>query len=261
MLVPHYAKRSLAALALTAMVACGGDSNGPDTPFDPAGTSADVEAMGSAFDSPATAGFSVASDAIAGALQFSPPAAAAMRAMPTKSLVGGKPGAKEYAVKVAQAYRQPSAAAYSTAASVPAEYLGVTFVYNAEINQYEPSELTGAPADGVRFLVYAINPISGLIIEPVVEVGYADIVVTESASAGDGPDRAGLRGRHVPRLQRRRHRRRQLRDRHRLGLRQQRRRPGGLRPRHARQRRPRSRWTTASSSRPGAASVSTSRAR
>jgi hypothetical protein len=183
MRVPQYAKRSLAALALTAVVACGGDSNGPDTPFDPDGTSADVEAMGSAFDSPATAGFSVASDAIAGVLQFSPPAAAAVRAMPTKSLVGGKPGAQHYAAKVAKAYRQPSAAAYSTAASVPAQYLGVTFVYNAETDQYEASELTGAPEDGVRFLVYAINPISGAVIEPVVEVGHADIVVTESASA------------------------------------------------------------------------------
>lgn len=183
MRVPQLAKCSLAALALTAMAACGGDSNGPDNPFDPDGTSADIEAMGSAFDSPATAGFSVASDAIAGVLQFSPPAAAAVRAMPTKALLGGKPGTRRYAEKVAKAYRRSSTAAFSTAASVPAEYLGVTFVYNPDTDQYEASELTGAPEDGVRFVVYAINPISGAIIEPVVEVGHADIVVTESATA------------------------------------------------------------------------------
>ena len=185
MRVPQYAKRSLAALALSAMVACGGDSTAPDAPFDPNGTSSDIAALQSSFDSPATAGFDAASGAIADVLEFSP-AGAAVRVMPTRALVaGGKPDAGHYAATVAKAYRRPggSIAAYSTAAAIPAEYLGVTFTYNAETDQYQASELSGAPENGVRFLVYATNPISGMIIEPVVEVGYADIVVTESATA------------------------------------------------------------------------------
>jgi len=186
MRVPHYAKHSLAALALTALVAgCGGDSTAPDAPFDPAGTSSDIDAMQASFDSPAMAGYVAASGAISGTLGTSA-AAAAVRAVPTKALIaGGKPAAGHYAATVAKAYVRPSGGirpSLSTAA-IPAEYLGVTFTYNADTDQYEPSDLTGAPENGVRFMVYAVNPISGVPIEPLVEVGYADIVTTETASS------------------------------------------------------------------------------
>ena len=186
MRVPHYAKRSLAALALTALVAgCGGDSTAPDAPFDPAGTSSDIDAMQASFDSPAMAGYVAASGAISGTLGTSA-AAAAVRAVPTKALIaGGTPAAGHYAATVAKAYVRPSGGirpSLSTAA-IPAEYLGVTFTYNADTDQYEPSDLTGAPENGVRFMVYAVNPISGVPIEPLVEVGYADIVTTETASS------------------------------------------------------------------------------
>lgn len=186
MRVPHYAKHSLAALALTALVAgCGGDSTAPDAPFDPAGTSSDIDAMQASFDSPAMAGYVAASGAISGTLGASA-AAAAVRAVPTKALIaGGKPAAGHYAATVAKAYVRPSGGirpSLSTAA-IPAEYLGVTFTYNADTDQYEPSDLTGAPENGVRFMVYAVNPISGVPIEPLVEVGYADIVTTETASS------------------------------------------------------------------------------
>jgi hypothetical protein len=186
MRVPQYAKRTLAALALTALAACGGgDSNAPDNPFDAQGTTADVQALDASFESEAGAGFAAASGAIADVLEFSPPAARAVRAMPTKALLAGKKGAGEYAATVAKAYRNSNGntAAFSMAAAIPTQYLGVTFVYNPDSGVYEASELTGAPSDGVRFVVYAINPINGQIITPVVEVGHADIVVTETASS------------------------------------------------------------------------------
>jgi hypothetical protein len=186
MRVLHSAKASFAVLALTALVVgCGGDSTAPDAPFDPAGTSSDIAAIDASFESPAAEGFAAASGSISTVLGESP-AAFAVKAMPTKALIaGGRKGASHYATTVAKAYRQPggNGAAYVTAASIPAEYLGVTFAYNVDTDQYEASELSGAPENGVRFLVYAVNPISGLIIEPLVEVGYADIVMTESASA------------------------------------------------------------------------------
>jgi hypothetical protein len=141
--------------------------------------------MQASFDSPAMAGYVAASGAISGTLGASA-AAAAVRAVPTKALIaGGKPAAGHYAATVAKAYVRPSGGirpSLSTAA-IPAEYLGVTFTYNADTDQYEPSDLTGAPENGVRFMVYAVNPISGVPIEPLVEVGYADIVTTETASS------------------------------------------------------------------------------
>lgn len=185
MYVAHYARRFLAALALTALVAgCGGDSTGPDAPFDPAGTSSDIGAVESSFESPAMTGYVSASAAIASVLGESP-AAAAVRVVPTKALLGGQPGARHYAATVAQAYVRPTGGirpSLSTAA-IPAQYLGVTFTYDAETDQYQASDLDGAPEDGVRFMIYAVNPISGVPVEPLVEVGYADIVTTETASA------------------------------------------------------------------------------
>jgi hypothetical protein len=189
MRVPHYAKRSFAALALTALVAgCGGGdstSPSPDAPFDPAGTSSDIGAMEASFDSPAASGFAAASGAISAVLDETA-AAVALKVMPTKALVaGGKAGAQRYATTVAKVYGGPSVGmrpAPSTVAILD-EHLGVTFTYNADTDQYEESDLTGAPANGVRFIVYAVDPISGTPIEPLVEVGYADITVSETTSS------------------------------------------------------------------------------
>ena len=186
MRIPHYARQLLAAMALTAVAGCGKDSTAPDAPFDPAGTSSDIDALEASFDSPATAGFAAAAGAIGDVLGESP-AAAAVRAMPTKALIaGGKPGAGHYAATVAKVYARPSGAitpSLSTAAAILDEHLGVTFTRDPETLEYGPSDLTGAPEDGVRFIVYAVNPISGAVIDPLVEVGYADIVTTESTTA------------------------------------------------------------------------------
>jgi hypothetical protein len=188
MRVPHYAKRSLAALTLTLAVltaGCGGgDSTAPNAPFDPEGTSSDIGAMEASFDSPAMLGYASAADAISAVLAGSP-AAAAVKAAPTRALVaGGKQGAAGYAATVAKTYMRPAGgvSAFSTAAILD-EHLGVTFIYNADTDQYEASDLTGAPVDGVRFIVYAVNGITGMPIEPLVEVGYADVVTTETTTS------------------------------------------------------------------------------
>jgi hypothetical protein len=187
MRVPHYARQLLAALALTALAGCGKDSTAPDVPFDPAGTSSDIGALEASFDSPATAGFAAAAGAIGDVLGETP-AAAAVKAMPTKALIaGGKPGAGHYAATLAKVYARPSGgitpSLSTAAAAILDEHLGVTFTRDPETLEYGPSDLTGAPEDGVRFMVYAVNQISGEVIVPLVEVGYADIVTTESTTA------------------------------------------------------------------------------
>jgi hypothetical protein len=183
MRVPHSAKRSLAALALAALMAgCGGDSNAPDEPFDPAGTSADVEAIEASFESEATIGFSAASVAIGDVLGQTA-ASAAVRAVPSKALLYW--AKKRSGVdSVARVYAGDLMRRVNTsAAAIPEQYLGVTFTRDPETLEYGPSEVTGAPEDGVRFMVYAVNPISGVPITPLVEVGYADVHVTETTSS------------------------------------------------------------------------------
>ena len=65
--------------------------------------------------------------------------------------------------------------------TLPPEVLGTTFIFDPGSNTYVPSDRTGAPANGVRFIVYAIDPITGA---PIVgtEVGHADLIDTSAGN-------------------------------------------------------------------------------
>ena len=57
----------------------------------------------------------------------------------------------------------------------PPELLGVTFEWNFAEGHYVPTERANAPADGVRFILYAIDPLTHVPIDPLVETGYLDL--------------------------------------------------------------------------------------
>lgn len=61
------------------------------------------------------------------------------------------------------------------AAYLPGAYFGVTFVWDAELGTYVPSDEAGAPADGVRIVYYAVNPISGAPALPLNALGYVEL--------------------------------------------------------------------------------------
>jgi hypothetical protein len=186
MRVPHYAMRSLAVVALIGlMTGCGGnDSTAPDAPFDPAGTSSDIDAIEASYESDAMYGFQSAMPAISATLGQSA-AAVALRAAPSKIMATGKSGARVYAGTIARLYTAPTSGMrpVGSRAAILEEHLGKTFVRDAETLEYEVSERTGAPSNGVRFIVYTVNPISGQPVTPLQEVGYADVEVTQSANA------------------------------------------------------------------------------
>ena len=186
MRIPHYAMRSLAVVALIGlMIGCGGnDSTAPDAPFDPAGTSSDIDAIEASYESDAMYGFQSAMPAISSTLGESS-AAVALRAAPSKIMAGGKSGAREYASTLARLYTVPTAGMrpVGSRAAILEEHLGKTFVRNAETLEYEVSDRTGAPSNGVRFIVYTVNPISGEPVTPLQEVGYADVEVTETTNS------------------------------------------------------------------------------
>lgn len=186
MRVPHYAMRPLAVAALIGlMTGCGkSDSTAPDAPFDPSGTTSDIASVESAYESDAMYGFQSAMPAISATLGESS-AAVALRAAPSKIMAKGKSGAREYAAALARIYTQPTAGMrpVGSRAAILEEHLGVTFVRNAETLEYEASDRTGAPSNGVRFIVYTVNPISGQPVTPLQEVGYADIEVTQTATS------------------------------------------------------------------------------
>ncbi|HYF39782.1 MAG TPA: hypothetical protein VD930_08850 [Gemmatimonadales bacterium] len=185
MRVLQFAKRSVVLVALTSMTlaGCGGEST-PDAPFNPAGTTADLEAMDATFASPTFASFSTFSMMFDAALGGAPIIASSR---PALDIRGKTPaGVRAAAVRTAQrlaATLRPTGSGMSTSASahaaqamaVPAEVAGKTFVYDAATGSYAASDRTGAPSNGVRFIIYAVDPVSYMPAEPLNETGYVDI--------------------------------------------------------------------------------------
>jgi hypothetical protein len=184
MRVLHSATRSLVGAVLfgLAVAGCGGDSTAPDAPFSPSGTSADMDGMSSAFDSQVLLSYS-ASSAQIGALvggSMGP----MVSAVPKVSLLRNRTGATQFAASVARSYVKSAAGGVKpsfSSAAIPPEYLGVTFVYDVSTHTYVQSDLSGAPSNGVRFLLYATNPVTGTIVEPLNQIGYADVISTETS--------------------------------------------------------------------------------
>ena len=183
MRVLHSATRVLAATILAALaVGCGKDSNAPDAPFDPAGTSSDLSAVSASFDSPALLSFDAASDEIA--LTTGGSAALALQVRPTAALAGGKASALRYAGALAKTLtRGPRPSLAVAAAAIPPDLLGTTFVYDLDLQHYAASDLTGAPSNGIRFLLYAVNPVTGVPTDPLTEVGYVDVVTAQTSTS------------------------------------------------------------------------------
>ena len=70
----------------------------------------------------------------------------------------------------------------NAAALFPPAVVGKTFEWNATTDVYEPTARTGAPAAGVRFILYAVDPLTSMPVEPVVEVGWINLDDESTAS-------------------------------------------------------------------------------
>jgi hypothetical protein len=193
MRVLHFAKRSVTTVALVsvALTGCGGDS-GPDAPFNPAGTSADLNAMNSAFASPAFASFSTFSIMFDAALGGAPIVSASVQALDVRrglsSAERGNPkavraAAKRAAERMATLLKRQRRTGFSASvAAVPAEVAGKTFVYDPGTGGYVQSDRTGAPGNGVRFIIYAVNPVTWAPAEPLTETGHVDLIDLSAGS-------------------------------------------------------------------------------
>lgn len=70
----------------------------------------------------------------------------------------------------------------------PADVLGKTLVWDVNTDQYVVSNLSGAPANGIRILIYTIDPVSGQPFEPLQQLGHVDLTDESTAQA----DRLGV---------------------------------------------------------------------
>jgi hypothetical protein len=82
----------------------------------------------------------------------------------------------------AQVVKSFSASASAAEPVFPPELLGVTFEWNFLEGHYVPTERAGAPTNGIRFVLYAIDPVTRVPVEPLVETGFVNLTDEGGAS-------------------------------------------------------------------------------
>ena len=183
--VLQFAKRSVFIVAATAVVlsGCGSEST-PVVPFNAVGTTGDLEAVNTTFTSPAYAEFSSLSVLFDAALGGAPLVSSSAKALDFRSggtTKGIQAAAARSAQRIARMMPQPARRAMSASVSaIPPEYLGKTFIYSA--GSYVLSAQTGAPSNGVRFILYAVDPITGIPAQPLTQTGHVDLIDMSSGT-------------------------------------------------------------------------------
>jgi hypothetical protein len=167
----------LAALAVFALASCGGD--------DPSGPSVDPTDMSSMVDGIAADLEGNEALSSLGALSVFFPFAAGQvlsAALPQRLLsVGGLSSAPRWRAGVAERRGLASVLARVQDPSsptnhlIPDQYEGVTLEWDINTDMYVASGRTGAPSNGVRFILYRVSSSTGLPVEPLEEIGYVDI--------------------------------------------------------------------------------------
>jgi len=165
-----------AGLALGLLTAACKDSIGPKSLANPQATTAQMAALDTLFNVSALNSFST----LSGNIAPSAPRLAGLRALASASNpLAGSSALRPYAkgLESAQMLRQlvPTLTSASTAGLFPPAVVGKTFEWNLTTGAYEPTTRTGAPSNGVRFILYAVDPLSHLPVDPLVEVGYVDL--------------------------------------------------------------------------------------
>jgi hypothetical protein len=163
-------------VAVVGLAACSSSS----TPFDPASLSQSTDAIITPMDSSAIQHSMevLGSKMTAGAAAMN---AVQLAALPRAAVTGGFAAWTQRQLRVLQAAQsQPVAAPQAV---IPTPALGVTFAYNADLGSYQAdANAQGAPANGVRFILYAVNPLTQTVVTPLNEIGYADILDESSGN-------------------------------------------------------------------------------
>ena len=170
MRVSHSARHCLttAVLLVAGLTACSSE-HGPSE-FNPNGVTTDLTTAQNAFDSPIAASFDATGGEIAATLGAASPVAVS----PKMALL--HPSAAESYAKTVIRLLPKTSRVSASAAAIPDAILGTTFVWDVETATYVASDLDGAPAAGVRFILYAIDPVTGFPVETLDELGYVDVV-------------------------------------------------------------------------------------
>lgn len=173
--------RAFFPVAALALAACGGGSTSPGT-FDASAMNQSVQTVNTRFSAAPVASFGAVGTHIDAALGSAligstSPTSALLRAgsvpMPTPTLVRS-------ATRLAA---QPRVVPGTSAFFLPSGALGKTFTWDSTTAAYTASARTGAPANGIRFILYAVDTVAGVPTYPLTELGYADVIQAVSGGA------------------------------------------------------------------------------
>ncbi len=176
-----FRKSTFTILAVLSAVACG-DTNGPAGDFDAVQTQETADSVITSVDgNVALQSMAVLAQAFALTAGQQAAVQAALVALPTEN--AGRPRSAPERVQAFGA----AAIAFSTAAPAdlfPPSVQGNTYRLNPQTLQYEVDPTaTGAPATGVRFILYAVDPILERVITPLVEIGWVDLIDESTATS------------------------------------------------------------------------------
>ena len=169
----------LATVAALTAAACNETTRPQAHLSNPAQLSADLQTVGSVFTSPAFQSFSALGLATGSPVAATTRVGALLGAAP---IVPPRTSTQPYANAPArlQALRTAAGALRGgiTASVMPPTVLGETFVWDVTTHQYvaDPSATPPAPANGVRIILYAVDPVTGAVVEPPVATGYVDLI-------------------------------------------------------------------------------------
>lgn len=167
--------RWLAALSLSLGLSACGD----EVPFDPVALSQVTgEVVGAIDNSPASQSLAVLGPKMTVA---APPLVAAT--MPGADLLG--PSSHRWVRERMEALERAAGALSPGAGTAifPVDVLGKTFTYNPQTGKYQLSNETGAPATGVRFVLYAVNATTQQVVIPLDPIGYLELTDESTPSA------------------------------------------------------------------------------
>jgi len=172
------------AVCATVLAGCSGDpvSAPPAALSDPAGLSNDVQSLDAPFGAAVLQSFS----AVGGATPLNARTTSFLAAMaPTRpALTLRATGTTRKQVFAVKALRP----AFSTAAPagpgslIPDTLWGRVYMWDTSTGEYVEGATTGGPANGVRFTLYAIDPLTNTPAEPLNAIGYADLSDESSTS-------------------------------------------------------------------------------
>jgi hypothetical protein len=163
------------ALAIALTVACGTDSAGPGTLTDPLATSAALSSLDSAFGHPVVISYGSLGTFIrpGAALSRAAQIAAATRPQP---LPAGTPPEVAVARHLAVLRGLAATPTAPQGPIIPDTLYGSIYTWDEASAQYVRSSTSGGPANGVEFVLYAVDPITGDIVSPLNPVGKAQLL-------------------------------------------------------------------------------------